>query len=115
MKKGLALAYAGYILTAGIISILAAGLKRELLLGLVIGAAAAMINYLLLNFAIPLIFGNPKILGIQLFILRYLIYLLTAYICVKLKGYAAVMYAVGIIGLSVAIFITYGIGGMKEQ
>lgn len=115
MKKGLALAYAGYVLAAGIISVLIAGLKRELLVGLVIGATAAMVNYLLLNFAIPMLFGGPKILGIQLLVLRYLIYLLTAYICVQLKGYVVVMYAVGIIGLSVAIFITYGIGGMKEQ
>lgn len=114
-NKKLVVVYAGYVLVAAIISMLAVGFKYQLLMGLIIGSFAALVNYFLLAFTIRTILGRIKILGVQFFILRYLIYLFTAYVSVRIGNSAAVMYAVGVIGLSVAIFITYGIGGMKEQ
>ena len=92
-----------------------AGFDFELILGLFIGATAALFNYFLLVLAIRMIVGRPKILGVQCYVLRLVVYLLTAYISVRIGNGTAIMFAVGVIGLSVAIFTIYGIGGMKEQ
>lgn len=94
---------------------LIAGWKPELFLGLFIGATAAIFNYFLLVFAIRMIVGKSKTFGVQFYIMRFLVYFLTAYASVRICNGATIMFAVGVIGLSVAIFITYGIGGMKEQ
>ena len=114
-NKKLVCVYAGYILLASMISILTGGLKSQLLLGLFIGSLTALINYFLLGFTVRMILGKLKILVVQFFILRYVLYLLTAYICMRIGNSTVIMYAVGAVGLSVAILITYGIGGMKEQ
>lgn len=104
-----------YIFVAGIVGTVICGIDGRLLLGLFAGFATAEVNYYLLSIIVEKLLGRVNILAIQLFLFRYLFYLIAAYLCMKSGDTTIIMYGIGIIGLSLAIFITYGIGGMKDQ
>lgn len=114
-NKAVIVIHAIYTLVAAVISILFFGLDGQILMGLSVGFAASAVNYVLLALAVGRLLGRANFLAVQLFLFRYLLYLVAAYICMRTGNTAIIMYGVGIIGLSLAIFITYGIGGMKDQ
>lgn len=114
-NKAVIVIHAIYTLVAAVISILFFGLDGQILMGLAAGFAVAVVNYVLLALTVGRLLGRANFLAVQLFLFRYLLYLIAAYICMRTGNTAVIMYGVGIIGLSLAIFITYGIGGMKDQ
>lgn len=114
-SKKMIIAYGLYIIIVGFFNILLFGGGFKAILGLVLGFLIALSNYKLLGLTIQKFLGVSNILTIQLLFLRYLLYLLTAFLCMKLGNHAVIMYAAGILGLSIAVFITYGIGGMNEK
>lgn len=114
-NKTVLVVHALYILAAGGISTLVCGFDIGILMGLFAGFLISAVNYMLLTIIVGTLLGRANILAVQLFLFRYLLYLITAYICMKMGSNTIIMYGVGIIGLSLAIFITYGIGGMKDQ
>lgn len=114
-KSGkIAAIYIIYILLAGFISILC-GIKYTAMIGLLLGSAAAFANYLLLKLVICRLLGTRNIFAVQIFLFRYLLYIAAAYISMRTGSVAVIMYAAGIIGLSLSILIVYGIGGVKNQ
>ena len=114
-KSGkLAAIYILYIIVAGMIGILC-GTGYKAMIGLLLGSAAAFANYFLLKLAVGRLLGVRNIFVVQIFLFRYLLYIAAAYVSMRAGRAAVLMYAAGILGLSLAIFIVYGIGGVKNQ
>ena len=114
-KSGkIAAIYILYIIVAGMISLLwGAGYKA--MAGLLLGSAAAFANYLLLKLVICRLLGTRNIFAVQIFLFRYLLYIAAVYVSMRIGRAAVIMFAAGIIGLSLSILIVYGIGGVKNQ
>ena len=68
-----------------------------------------------IKLAVGRLLGVRNIFVVQIFLFRYLLYIAAAYISMRTGSVAVIMYAAGIIGLSLSILIVYGIGGVKKQ
>lgn len=110
-----AVIYSLYILTAGIVSFLLRGFDWNIILGLGVGCLVVWGNYQLLNLVIRKFLGRNRFLTVQTLFLREILYVAVAYLCFRSGHVALLMFAVAAIGLSLAIFIVYGIGGVKKQ
>ena len=110
-----AVIYSLYILTAGIVSFLFGGFDRNIILGLGVGFLVFWGNYQLLNLVIRKFLGRNHFLTVQTLFLRFILYAAVAYLCFRGGDVALLMFAVSAIGLSLTIFIVYGIGGVKNQ
>lgn len=86
----------------------------DAVLGLLMGSLVVWLNFIILNYAIRKLSGKYKIIGVQFLVFRYLLYLFSAALCVKIDRNMIVMYGIGILGLFVTLSIVYGIGGMKR-
>lgn len=85
------------------------------ILGLVTGSLTAFVNYKLLSITVRKCFGKRNILALQIMLFRYLLYMIMAYVCVRMGDKAVIMYAAGVLCLLPAIIITNGIGGLRKQ
>ena len=78
--------------------------------------AAIYILYIIVAGIIGILCGNgykASLVGSEMCIRDS--YIAAAYVSMRAGRAAVLMYAAGILGLSLAIFIVYGIGGVKKQ
>ena len=107
--------FACLILAIGVISFAVSGTKEAALLGLLIGGAVSGINYLLLILMMKFLAANKAILAVPAYIIRLLLYLITAFFAVNLGDEAAITFSMSIIAIAFSLFIVYGLGGMREK
>ena len=107
--------FAIIIIVVGLFSFLALSIEAEALIGLAAGAISAGLNYYLLHLAMIHLSKENMFLSLQLYIARILIYMIAVFCSVKLGLPAVIEFAAAIVSISLAIFIVYGIGGLKSE
>ena len=85
------------------------------MVGLAIGAVSSVANYFALHLMMKFLTGGNPFLAVQCYMLRMLIYLGGAFLSVRQGIEGAATFGAAIIAISVAIFIVYGIGGLKNN
>ena len=105
--------YAFIVIFFGILSFFVTPTWTDSLIGLLIGAFSASINLLLLHLAMKFLMSEKLFLSVQTFVVRILIYIAGAFATTKLGITSAIFFAASVIGISIAILLVYGIGGMK--
>lgn len=84
------------------------------LIGLFVGSLAVISNYLLLQLMIKTLTSSSPFMAVQIYVLRLLIYLVGGFLAVKLGIEGIITFSASIVGISVAVFIVYAIGGIRE-
>lgn len=107
--------YAFIVIFFGILSFFVTPTWTDSLIGLLIGAFSASINLLLLHLAMKFLMSEKLFLSVQTFVVRMLIYIAGAFATTKLGITSAIFFAASVIGISIAILLVYGIGGMKDN
>lgn len=82
-------------------------MDRYALAGLAQGAFSSAVNYLLLIEIVKSLSNNRYFLAVQLYILRLLIYLLAAFLSVRLGIVSTIAFSSAIIAISIAIAVVF--------
>ena len=85
------------------------------LAGLLIGAITCGGNYLLLHLMVKWLSSEKYFSAIQSYVLRMFIYLLAAFLAVKLGMAAVITFSASIIAISLSVFFVYGIKGSNND
>ena len=107
--------FAVIIAILAVIVLLTFSAKADALTGLFLGGVSSSINFFLLGLAVRTMTSGNLFLAVQAFVARLMIYVFAAFICVRLSFASIIMFACSIIGISLAVFIVYGMGGLKEN
>ena len=85
------------------------------LLGLAIGGASLTVNYLLLGALVKYLTEQKYFLTVQVYVLRLLIFIISILGVFKAGTGACISYGLAMIAISLAIFVIYGIGGIRAN
>lgn len=103
-----------YAAVCEVISLIIIGLRWDFAIGLLAGTITVLVNFSLLEkLTDTIIFDKKALTAFLLQLGRYLLFGLIAFICVKISLCAGLAYAIGILSISLAIVIKYGIRGRE--